>query len=113
MHKVFSEKEVSKGGEEAPSDAEGSNKRYVNSRKEKKKILTRNQSLESNKKIPKVNGVVYSKIGMFRLVKEILQKEKSWFCIQASAILALHKATEAYLMWLSYDSTCALYVPSM
>ena len=63
MHKVFGENEKvgSTGGEAAPSDAEGSNKRYVNIREEKKKVLTGDQSTERNKKIPKVNGVAYSK----------------------------------------------------
>ena len=49
------------GGQETPSAAEGSNKRYVNIREEKKKILTGDQSPDRNKKIPEVNRVAHSK----------------------------------------------------
>ena len=61
MHKVFGEKEGSMGGEEAPSNAEGHNKRYVNIREEKGKILTGDQRPERIKKIPDVDGVAHSK----------------------------------------------------
>ena len=40
------------------------------------------------------------KLSMFWIVKEILQKEQSWLCIQACTVLAIHEATEAYLVCL-------------
>ena len=50
------------------------------------------------------------KIAVFRLIKEMLQKENSWFHIQVSAILALHEIAEAYLMQLFKDSNlCTIH----
>ena len=41
---------------------------------------------------------------MFRVIKEILQKEWSWFPIQASTVLAIHEATKVYLVHLMEDT---------
>ena len=47
---------------------------------------------------------------MFRVVKEILQEEKSWLCIQASMVLAIHEAAEAYLVCLVEDTNlCGIH----
>ena len=35
---------------------------------------------------------------LYRVVWEILQAERSWMKIQASAILALHEVAESYLV---------------
>ena len=52
----------------------------------------------------KPTDLLIPKRPFYRLVKEILQMERSWLKIQASAIMALHEATEAYLIWLMEDS---------
>ena len=51
------------------------------------------------------------KIAFWGLVKEILQKEYSWFHIQVGVVLALHKAAEAYLFHLFKDTNlCVIHV---
>ena len=37
-------------------------------------------------------------------MREVLQAERSWIKIQASAVMALHKAAEVYLIHLMEDS---------
>ena len=50
------------------------------------------------------------KIAMFHIINKILQKEWSWLCIQASTVLAIHEATEVYLMWLhEYTNFCTIH----
>ena len=39
-----------------------------------------------------------------QLVKEVLQQEHGDHHIQAGAVLALHEATEAYIIWLLEDT---------
>ena len=48
------------------------------------------------------------KMLMFQVVREILQKERSWLHIQASAVLAIHEATEAYLVCLLEDANLCM-----
>ena len=46
----------------------------------------------------------------YRLVKEVLQVERSWLKTQAAAVMGLHEASMAYLIWLLEDSyICAIY----
>ena len=45
-----------------------------------------------------------------RLVKEILQRDHTDHHIQAGAVLALHEATEAYIIWLLENTNlCAIH----
>ena len=50
------------------------------------------------------------KLAFWRLVQELLQAEGSWYMIQVEAVLALHEATEAYLIRLFKDANlCAIH----
>ena len=50
----------------------------------------------------------------FKVVREMLQKRESWLKIQASAVLALHEAAEAYLICLFEDGNlCAIHAKSI
>ena len=51
------------------------------------------------------------KKGLFyRVVRELVQAERSWLKIQASTVMALHEAAEAYIIWLFKDShICATH----
>ena len=44
------------------------------------------------------------------VVQEILQKEYAWYRIQASAVIALHVATESYMVRLFKDTNlCTIH----
>ena len=43
------------------------------------------------RKFQKLTEILILKLAFWRLVKEILQKENSWYQIQARAVLALHE----------------------
>ena len=61
-------------------------------------------------KFQKPTGLLILKWPYYQMILEILQFERSWMKIQASAILALHEAAEAYLMRLLEDSNiCAIH----
>ena len=50
------------------------------------------------------------KMLMFQVIREILQKERSWLCIEASAVLSIHEATKAYLVCLLEGANlCAIH----
>ena len=50
------------------------------------------------------------KASFLRLVREIMQKEHGDHQIQAGAVLALHEATEAYIICLMEDTNlCAIH----
>ena len=50
------------------------------------------------------------KAAFWRLVKEVLQEEYSWYQIQTGVVLALHEAVETYLVHLFEDSNlCAIH----
>ena len=50
------------------------------------------------------------KVAFWRLAREILQKENSWFHMQEGAVLALHEAAEAYLVHLLEDTNlCTIH----
>ena len=71
-------------------------------------FLTWYPSIEGNPEISKIHRTINSQGS--RLVKEIIQKEYSWFNIQAGAVLMLHEAMEAYLVQLFEDSSlCAIH----
>ena len=58
----------------------------------------------------KPTDLLIQKGTIIQLVREVLQAEKSWFKIQASAVMALHEASEAYLIWLLEDShVCVIH----
>ena len=60
-------------------------------------------------KFQKSTELLIHKISMFQVVREILQKG-TWLCIQASAVLAIHEATKAYLLHLLEDANlCAIH----
>ena len=68
------------------------------------------KALQEIQKFQKTAEPLIPKIAMFYLVREILQKEWSWLHIQASAVLAIHEATEAYLVHLMEDTNlCAIH----
>ena len=50
------------------------------------------QALMEIWKFQKSTELLIPKVALWRLVKEITQKEYSWFCIQAGAVLMLHEA---------------------
>ena len=56
------------------------------------------------RKFQKSTQLFLPKRPFYRVVKEVLQAEKPWFKIQATAILAIHEATETYLVLLLEDS---------
>ena len=59
----------------------------------------------------KSTELLIQKRPFYQLVMEVLQAEKSWFIIQASAVMALHETSEAYLIHLLEDShICTIHV---
>ena len=69
------------------------------------------KALREIHKFQKLTELLIQKIVFYRLTREILQKEQCWLKIQASAMLDLHEAGEAYLVWLFKDSNlCTIHV---
>ena len=61
-------------------------------------------------KYQKLMELLVPKLAFWRLRREILQTERSWYQIQVGAVLALHDAAEAYLIRLFKDSNlCAIH----
>ena len=55
-------------------------------------------------------NLLIRKLPFLRLVWELLHDEKAGVCMQASAIYALHEASEAYLVYLFEDANlCAIH----
>ena len=50
------------------------------------------------RRFQKTTDLLIPKRPFYQLVKEILQTERSWLKIQATAIMALHEVAEAYLV---------------
>ena len=65
------------------------------------------------RKFQKSTELLIPKIAFWRLVKEILQQEYSWFHIQVGAVLAFHKTIEAYLVCLFEDTNLCTIMLSM
>ena len=61
------------------------------------------RALMEIQKLQKSVGLLIPKRPFYWVVKEILQAERSWLKIQASAIMALHEVAEAYLVRLLGD----------
>ena len=59
-------------------------------------------------KFQKSMELLIPKMSTFWVVREILQKDRPWLCIQASAVLVIHETTKAYFMHLLEDTN--LYV---
>ena len=58
----------------------------------------------------KSTKLLIPKLPFLQLVKEILQQEHGDPHIQAGAVLALHEATEAYIIWLlEYTNLCTIH----
>ena len=68
------------------------------------------KALREIRRFQRTTELSISKIVFLRLVKEVLQREHSWFWIQVRTVSALHEAAEAYLVWLFEDTTlCTLH----
>ena len=58
----------------------------------------------------KSTELLIPKLPFLRLVQEILQNKHGWHHIKAGAVLVLHEATKAYLIWLFKDTNlCAIH----
>ena len=76
----------------------------------KRRFRLGTKALKEIWRFQKSTELLISKVAFYHIVCEILQKENSWYKIQASALLALHEATKAYLMWLFKDSNlCVIH----
>ena len=68
------------------------------------------RALKEIRKFQKTTELLIPKIAFLIVVWELLQKESSWYRIQTDTVLALHKATEAYLIRLFEDmNLCAIH----
>ena len=68
------------------------------------------KALQEIRQFQKFTNLLVLKRPFYRMVRELSQVERPWLKIQASAIMALHEAAEAYLIWLMEDShICAIY----
>ena len=68
------------------------------------------QALREITRFQKSTELLIPKMPFLRLVKEILQRDHGDHYIQAGAVLALHEATEAYIMHLLEDTNlCAIH----
>ena len=66
--------------------------------------------LKEIRKFQKMTELLIPKIAFLRVVWELLQKESSWYRIQVGVVLALHEATEAYLIQLFEDTNlCTIH----
>ena len=62
------------------------------------------------RRFQKTTNLLVPKRLFYRVVRELLQLKRSWMKIQASAVMALHEAAEAYLICLMEDShICAIH----
>ena len=62
------------------------------------------------RKFQKFTELLIPKMSFLWVVQEILQKEYAWYRIQASVVLALHEATESYMVRLFEDTNlCAIH----
>ena len=62
------------------------------------------------RKFQKLTKLIIPKVAFLRLVREIIQKEYSWYWVQVGAVLALHEAAEVYVVQLLEDTNlCALH----
>ena len=69
------------------------------------------QALCEIRKFLKSTELLIPKAPFLRLVREILQKDHGDHHIQAGAVLALHKATESYIIHLMEDTNlCVIHV---
>ena len=63
------------------------------------------------RRFKKYTHLLIPKWPFYQVIKEVLQGEKPWMKIQASAMLATHEVHEAYLVHLLEDSNiCAIHV---
>ena len=69
------------------------------------------KALREISRFQKSKELLIPKPPFLRLVHEILQRDHGCHHIQAGAVLALHVATEAYLIWLLEDTNlCTIHV---
>ena len=69
------------------------------------------KALKAIGRFQKSTELLIPKLPFWRLIQEIIQKECTWFHVQAGAVLALHEAAEAYLVCLFENTNlCAIYV---
>ena len=69
------------------------------------------QALQEICRFQKSTDLHIPKAPFLLLVREILQREHGDHHVQAGAVLALHKASEAYLIWLLEDTNlCAIHM---
>ena len=54
-------------------------------------------------KFQRLTELLIPKMAFLRVVRVLLQWESTWYRIQVGAVLALHEAAEAYLIWLLED----------
>ena len=66
----------------------------------KRRFRPGTKALKEIQRFQKLTELLIPKVAFYCVVCEILQKEYSWYKIQGSAVLALHEAAEAYLVWL-------------
>ena len=72
------------------------------------------QALWEIRRFQKSTELLIPKMPFLRFVKEILQWDHGDHHIQAEAVLALHEATEAYIIWLLEDTNlCAIHAKSL
>ena len=75
-----------------------------------KMIQTRHEGLMEIQRFQQSMELLVPKMSFFWVVRKILQKERLWLKIEASAMLALHEAAEAYLICIFKDSNlCAIH----
>ena len=68
------------------------------------------QALREIRSFQKSTELLFPKMPFLRLVKEILQRDHGDYHIQVGAVLALHKATEVYIIHLLEDTNlCAIH----
>ena len=68
------------------------------------------KALMEVRRFQKSTEMLVPKRSFFQMVKETLQKERSWMKVQASIKMAFHEATEAYLVHLFGDSNvCTIH----
>ena len=68
------------------------------------------RALKEIRKFQKLTKLILPKISFLQLVQKIIQKEYSQYWVQVGAVLALHKATQAYIVRLFEDTNlCAIH----
>ena len=68
------------------------------------------KALREIRRFQRTTKLLIPKMSFLWLVREILQREYAWHCILASAVLALLKVTESYLIHLFKDTNlCAIH----